>query len=511
MNQRLVWGPLLLLLGGCPAEAPGAGSFATDTGGNAFDGAIVDSGADAVDGSGATDGGSTPVDNKDGAAAADGGSAGQDATKADSAAPPKGACSDGALGWYTKSLVAPQYERVRDMVAIKNGAALAGDIGSGFDKTDGYLLGVSASGNKLWQRSYGGDKEDRIEGVIAFGDGFALAGMTRSSGAGNADGWLIVTDNKGKEKWAKTYGGEKTDELYSVAKGPNGGLVAAGLNRSLKGSQEKGWLLATDSKGEPLWEFPYGGSHIDIFYDLVATADGYTATGENWSHSSSGSDAWLLQVDKKGKQTRSKVYGKGDKDWARAIVAMGDGGFAMTGKASVKGNPKLWVIRTDDQGNVLWDSIQGANQSEQGWGIDVYADGGLVIAGDTNSGGFGVDAWLLRFDPWGNLMWQFKNEEQGNQWGDAVLALADGGAWLGGRAWSSDSQSDMYLVRAGPWGHGSCKLVGTCGDLAPDACDDGQACTIDVCDSVDGCTNTALDNGKICGDGMTCSASGKCQ
>ena len=494
-----------LALAGCPGSAPGEGSFAGDAN-NVFDsGNVAGSDAAATD-SAAMDTGSAPLD---GGPMVDGGAIGDSAGTKD-AGKVTGPCEGPLPTWYTKAIDGPEYERANAMAATGGGAAvLVGETGGGSSNSDVYLLAVTATGNKLWQRSWGGAKDDTGYDVIVLADGYAIAAGTRSKGAGNADGWIIRTDAKGDLLWDRTYGGDSTDEARGIAATPAGGFVIGGVNRSIKNSTEDGWMLMTDAKGEPLWEFGYGGSHIDEFHDLVATPQGYAAAGENWSKSSGGSGAWLVVVDGKGKELVNKVYDSGDKDWANALVPMPDGGFALTGKASVKGNPKLWLIRTDKQGNVMWSSTHGGSQSEAGRGLAVDAVGGLFVAGETNTGTTGEDAWLLRFDPWGNLLWDRRFGLTGNQWGNGVIALADGGALLAGRRWESGTAEDVYLVRTGPWGHGSCKLVGSCGARQPDACDDGQVCTIDLCDSVDGCTHTPVADGGICGPGKVC-AGGQC-
>lgn len=500
---------------GCPSPTPGDGAFATGGGAVQDGGTIADSATNQADSTGSESDGSEVADGAIGDTTGSDGLQNDVLTTAD-ASPTAGPCDGPQPGWYTKGIGGPEHERANAMAATgAGGAILVGETGSGGSNTDVYLLAVNAAGNKLWQRSWGGDKEDIGHDVIVLADGYAIAAQTRSKGAGNSDGWLIRTDTNGDIIWDRTYGGDTSDWARGIVATAAGGFVIAGVNRSINDSTEDGWMLLTDAKGEPLWEFAYGGSHIDELRDVVATASGYAAAGENWSKSSGGSGAWLLIVDGKGKELTSKVYDSGDKDWANALVAMADGGFALTGKASVKGNPKLWVIRTDKQGNVMWSSTHGGTQSEAGHGIAADATGGLFVAGETNSGTSGVDAWLLRFDAWGNLQWDGKYGGPGNQWGHGVIALGGTGALgatgalLAGRRWETSTASDVYLVRAGPWGHSACKLVGKCGSLQPGACDDNKPCTVDVCDSIDGCTHAPLTDGAACGSGKTC-AGGQC-
>ena len=332
-----------LLLTGCPQESPGAGAFALDSGGADGTGVLQDAAAEdtAVTGDAAVVDGSAAQ--LDGTSASDAMSA-ADAPKSDGAESDATGktypCSGPLQQWFTKSLVAPQYEQARGVKALAGGGfVVVGDAGSSTYKRQARLTRLSDYGTLIWHRTFGsGEKEDRGEAVVVLADGFGVAGTIRSVSAGASDGWIIRTDLDGKELWQKSYGGEKTDLFEGIAATSDGGFVAAGTNRSIKNSLEDGWLLRTDKNGAVLWQDIYGGSHIDQLRDVVADGTGFAAAAEHCSAASTGSDAWLLLVDAKGKQTASKLYGKGDKDWARALVRMPDGGFALTGKASDKGN-----------------------------------------------------------------------------------------------------------------------------------------------------------------------------
>ena len=420
----------------------------------------------------------------------------------------------GGLGLHAKVIDGGANEFLYALVPTGDGSALlVGETGNGGSETDAWVIKVGALGTAQWTKTYGVKGEEEARAAVALpGGGSLIAGMTRTQGAGNADGWLLALDANGTPLWDNAYGGTSTDLFYGIAPAPGGGVVCAGSNRSLSGSLEKGWLARMDAGGELLWQDKYGGGQIDELFAVVAAADGtFAAAGKNSSQSVSGSDAWLLIVDGKGKTLQSKVYNSGDYDEARALAPTADGGYVLTGVASVKGNPELWLARTDASGALAWKDTLGGNQSDAGRGIAVVANGDIFVAGETDStppGGSstGIDGWLLRWDGWGNRLWQRRYGDGGNQWLSAVAARPDAGAWLAGRVFSQGAALDGWLLRTDPWGHASCQGLGPCAAKDASDCADGLPCTIDLCDSIDGCTHKPLTDAAPCATGKACSA-----
>lgn len=118
--------------------------------------------------------------------------------------------------------------------------------GSGFD---GWLIETDANGNQLWNKTYGGISSDYIYSIVQTTDGYALAGHTRSFGAGTDDMWLVKVDTNGNLQWQKTYGRSLSDHGYSLALSWDGGLIVAGQSPSFSDSQD-GWVVKTDIEGD---------------------------------------------------------------------------------------------------------------------------------------------------------------------------------------------------------------------------------------------------------------------
>jgi len=508
--SRTILAPALagLWLCACPSQTPPASQFARA----GADAANMDLAVAASDGAGAADA----------AAGAEAGATGDGSTGADSDAvgdaPAAGfvhvCAATSGLGLYAKPLDNGANDLIAGIAAAADGGAVVvGKTGNAGTQTDVWAARTSAVGSKVWSKAFSAPAEDDGRAVVATGGGFALAAMTRSKGAGNADGWLLRLDGDGKLLWDKVYGGAGLDEFFALAPTQDGGFVLAGLTRSVGNGLPDGWLVRTDSDGGVLFDEHYGGSQIDELYGVAALPDGrFAATGSLSSNSNGGTDLWLLVTDAKGKQVLSKPFGKIDSDDGRAIAVAPDGTLVLTGTAGLQGNPELWTMRVDTSGALLWQHIAKGNQGEVGRAVAVLPDGGAVVVGETNSplptgGSQGYDGWLLRYDAWGNLLWDRRLGAAGNEWLTGVAALADGGLLVAGRLFDGASSAfNGWLVRTDPWGHSDCNKLGACKTKAAADCDDGQPCTADGCEPIDGCVHGKLADQSACGKAGLCAA-----
>jgi hypothetical protein len=131
------------------------------------------------------------------------------------------------------------------------GYAIAGSTYSfGAGKVDVYLVRTDSAGNMLWNKTYGGTNEDAGCSVVETADGgYAIAGSTNSSGAGAHDFWLVKTDSAGNEQWNKTHGGIDYDYGWSVVQTADGGYAIAGYTNSSGAGNFDVLLVKTDENG----------------------------------------------------------------------------------------------------------------------------------------------------------------------------------------------------------------------------------------------------------------------
>ena len=91
-------------------------------------------------------------------------------------------------------------------------------------------------------------------------------------------------------------------------------------------------------------------------------------------------------------------------DYAYSLVETYDGGFALAGVTTSfgHGNADSWLIKTDANGNLLWNHTYGGTEIDDAYSLIETYDGGFALAGTTTSYGHGFNNfWLVRTDEYG--------------------------------------------------------------------------------------------------------------
>ena len=306
----------------------------------------------------------------------------------------------------------------------------------------GQALAISSVAN--WSKAYGGTNDDEAYALVQTSDGgYALAGWTRSFGAGAIDFWLVKTDASGNMLWNKTYGGTGYDDLYSMVQTSDGGYALAGYTQSF-GTYGGFWLVKTDASGNIQWNKTYGTTINDWAYALVQTVDGgYALAGIGFAN--------LVKTDASGNMQWNKTYGSGySESVLQSLIQTGDGGYALAGYtgSSGVGMDDFWLVKTDASGNMLWNKTYGGTGDDMARSVIQTGDGGYALVGWTDSfGAGGDDFWLVKTDASGNMLW---NKTYGGDTADeaySVVQTGDGGYALAGSTWSSGHDGDFWLVK----------------------------------------------------------------
>jgi len=151
----------------------------------------------------------------------------------------------------------------------------------------------------------------------------------------------------------------------------------------------------------------------------------------------------------KAQQYWAERYGGVGSEWGYAIQETTDGGYIMTGPSASygAGGYDAWVVKLNNSGDIMWQRVFGGASDEIPNAIQQTSDGGYVIAGRTNSyGSGGLDFFVLRLDNGGNFLWMRTYGGAGDEYAYSIKETVDNGFVLIGGTSSSGAGSLDYCV-----------------------------------------------------------------
>ncbi len=330
---------------------------------------------------------------------------------------------------------------------------------SGAGQADVYLVKIDSSGNLEWEKTFGGTNIDEGYSVQVTTDGgYIITGVTYSFGAGGPDVYLIKTDSDGDLEWFKTFGGTGWDQGNSVQLTDDGGYIIVG-RKSTSMSGGNVYLVKTDSNGNLVWEKTFGSTGYDDGYSVQTTDDGgYIITGEIYSFGSGylATEVYLLKTDSDGNQLWSKMFGGTSVDRGYSVQVASDGGYIITGMTVPAGSGwgDVYLLKTDSDGTLEWEKTFGGTEKDEARSVQLTSDGGYIISGFTHSSGaVWGDVYLIKTDSSGNLVWEKTIGGTGKDYGYSVQITDDDEYILAGKTDSSGvGGNDVYLIKTGTQG-----------------------------------------------------------
>ncbi len=269
--------------------------------------------------------------------------------------------------------------------------------------TDVYLVRTDDSGNMLWSQTYGGIGIDQGYYLVQTNDGgYVIAGSTTSSGAGSNDVYLVKVDASGNMLWNQTYGGTSSDIGRSVVQTGDGGYAIAGYTNSFGVGGNDVYLIKSDANGNMLWNRTYGGTGNDLGHSVVQSGnEGYAVAGQTNSFGAGSSDIYLVRTDSDGAMLWSKTYGGLGDDVGFCLVQARGARYAISGPTTSfgAGGTDIYLVETDDDGNMISSWTAGGTGNDFDGSLIQAVDGSYVIAGFTDSFGVGLtDIYLVKTD-----------------------------------------------------------------------------------------------------------------
>ena len=273
---------------------------------------------------------------------------------------------------------------------------------------------------------------------------------------------IFSNSNCNAQYWVKkiTNVESGSDRAHFIQQTPDGGYIVSGVTDAGNEVEEEVWLLKLDDLGNILWEKTYGGNNEDSGYAVPTTDGGYIIAGLTDSFglaSPYNPDIWIIKTNNTGDILWQKTYGGINQDNISSIYQTSDGGYIVSGttKSFGAGNKDIWILKLNHNGDIQWENTYGGNSDEgdeyypNGGHIQETIDGGYILSDSARSFGPGdFDVWVLKLDSSGNIEWQ--KTYSGGSWDlvNFIQQTTDSGYIVTGSTASFGSvYNDMFVLK----------------------------------------------------------------
>jgi hypothetical protein len=298
------------------------------------------------------------------------------------------------------------------------GAMPAGALDLGGGMKDIYLAKLRLDGALVFSALIGGSGNDTAFALAVDRGVVYLLGETWSrdfpgapGNAGESDAVLLALAADGSQLlWARRFGGSDRDAGRALAL-YQGDLYLTGITWSAdlvpgaaRGDAD-GWLARVGLDGRLDWLTVFGGAGLDAPFDLAASADGIWVAGQSFSPDfgglhSGGGDAFAARFSLGGGQQFARLYGGRVEDVAYGLALAEDGGILLAGGTQSvglvpgfgehAGGFDGFLMRLAPDGTMRSTSYLGGTRNDYAHAVLPLPDGGALVVGVTYSPVFPV-------------------------------------------------------------------------------------------------------------------------
>ncbi|MFH1005457.1 MAG: T9SS type A sorting domain-containing protein [Bacteroidota bacterium] len=157
------------------------------------------------------------------------------------------------------------------------------------------------------------------------------------------------------------------------------------------------------------WIYTYGGAGMDEGRDIQYTSDGgFIIAGTTNFYGSGNTAIYLIKVDSNCTHQWSKAIGGIGIEWGFSVKQTFDKGFVVAGYTNSfgYGGYDMYLVKTDSAGNILWEKTYGGTNWDFAYCVQQTSDSGFVLCGSTFSFGNGnEDSYIVKTNKNGDTLW----------------------------------------------------------------------------------------------------------
>jgi len=276
--------------------------------------------------------------------------------------------------------------------------------------------------------------------------------------------------------WQHVLGGSMADQVVAFEGTPDGGHIVVGTVRSndVDGLAKSGldadvWVIKLSAKGDVAWQKRLGGTFTDEGRDVKVTQDdGFVIVGttDSKEFTDRKRDVYVVRLDALGNILWQKAYGGFANEEAHHVILTPDGGMVVVGVSGTHenflkpfyGSIDAYILRLDAKGNVLWQSAYGGKQNDAFLSVAPAHGGGWLVLGETESNDGLIpehrgkkDFLVVKYDDKGEVLWEKTYGGANYDIPHALIPTIDGNYLLAGTTFSTDGHIKLNKGEGDVW------------------------------------------------------------
>lgn len=367
-----------------------------------------------------------------------------------------------------------------------SGQLQAGSLNLSGGLKDIYLAKYDLDGNLLFEALIGGENDDSAFGLVVQQGVMYVLGETWSQqfpgapgNAGEDDALVLSVAADGSQvQWARRIGGSDQDSGRAIAlQGSSLYLTGISWSSDLVAGAAKGnadaFLARLDLSGGLEWLKVFGGSNLDVPYDLVLSPEKIWVTGQTFSNNFGGTvrgggDIFAVRFDQSGNNEFSGLYGSRQEEIGFSIDLADDGSIYISGATKSADLPSAigeysnefdgLLIKLNNAGDLQFSTYMGGTGIDYGYDSSLLPNGDIMVSGMTGSPLFplgfsdelaslgGSDAFVVQVNSSGQMVdvWQVGGSQDDRA---TEILVTSNGVWLSGQF---SDQANPYLYKLSP-------------------------------------------------------------
>lgn len=331
------------------------------------------------------------------------------------------------------------------------GYIVVGMDGRSGSERDAWVVRLDERLETPWTRRYGGQGQDHAWDVAATDQGTFLVAGFQETPDGDEDVWVLHLDAEGSVIWERTYGGPRDEKAWAVVIVPGGEALILAETESFGQGAEDVYLIRVDMRGDTVWTRHAGWHGMDRALSMTRRGEGALFVG--MSDSAGGARRMLVGEVSAAGDVRLDLLppgGEGD-EIAHGVAPLPEGGFLVTGYGTIDGGRSndVLLLRLDDDGRETGRSVVQSPGDERAMMSAIAAAGAIGTVGYVQrNGDWDVMLLLGTAEEPATVTWT--HTSPGTDRGVMAIPAGDGGWIVTGTLAVGADPGQLLVMRIDP-------------------------------------------------------------